>query len=380
MDVCSLDREFGEFDYIIAFGLYSWVPEPVRRRILEIARDHLAPQGVAYVNYNAYPGGRVREMVREMLLYHTREMEPPRERIAEAQAFLKTLSESPELTDEYGALLKAEASRLLSRESAFLYHDELSEIFQPFHFHEFAAAAEGCGLQYLAEATLSDAHTVSGPLASYLEAFPDCVSREQHLDFLRYRAFRHTLLCRKGIALDRELRLEALANLWAASNASVAQVDGETEFRSARATLRTAHPAASGILTAVARRWPRAVRVSELVRDGGSETSRMAGSILLRAFAGGVVELYASPPAIAASPGERPEASRLARIHARCGEKIPTPLHTYIAVGDETARRLITLLDGTRDRGALLEALGPQASAVDLEDSLAALARFGLLI
>lgn len=380
MDVCRVDREFGEFDYIVAFGLYSWVPEAVRRRILEIARDHLAPQGVAYVNYNAYPGGRVREMVREMLLYHTRGMERPGERIAEARAFLKTLSESPALADEYGALLKAEASRLLSRESAFLYHDELSEIFRPFHFHEFASAADACGLQYLAEATLSDAHTASGPMASFLEAFPDCVSREQHLDFLRYRTFRHTLLCRAGIALDRDLRFDALAGMWAASNASVTQVDGETEFRSARATLRTAHPAACAILTAVAQRWPRAVPVRELAQDGGLETSRMVGSILLRAFAGGVVELYASPPAVAAFAGERPEASRLARIHALRGEKIPTLLHTYIAVGDETARRLITLLDGTRDRGALLEALGPQTSAVDLEVSLAALARFGLLI
>ncbi|HVX65627.1 MAG TPA: class I SAM-dependent methyltransferase [Bryobacteraceae bacterium] len=380
MDVCDVDRAFGEFDYIIAYGLYSWVPAPVRRRILEIARDLLAPEGVAYVNYNAYPGGHVRRMIREMLLFHIRGIDAAGERIARAQAFLKSLADSPALTDEYGALVKAEAARLLGREGAFLYHDELSEIFEPVSFHEFAAAAAACGLQYLAEATLSDAHTASGPLAAWLEQFPDPLVREQHLDFMRYRSFRHTLLCRREVALAPELQLDAVAGLWAASNASVRKIDGEMEFRSARATLRTAHPTACAVLTSLAERWPRAIPVSELTAHGDSESRRTVCAILLRAFAGEVLELYGTPPVVAACAGDRPEASALARLQARSEDKVSTPLHTYIALRDETARRLILLLDGTRDRAALLEALGPQARADDLERSLAALVRLGLLV
>jgi SAM-dependent methyltransferase len=54
------------FDYIIAHGVYSWVPDPVRDRILAICSECLSQNGIAYVSYNAYPGGHIRDMVREM--------------------------------------------------------------------------------------------------------------------------------------------------------------------------------------------------------------------------------------------------------------------------------------------------------------------------
>src|ERR1017187_2313001 len=39
----------GTFDYVIAHGLYSWVPPPVQERVLAIASEALPPNGVAYV-------------------------------------------------------------------------------------------------------------------------------------------------------------------------------------------------------------------------------------------------------------------------------------------------------------------------------------------
>ena len=56
LDVMAFPSELGQFDYIIAHGLFSWVPEMVRDRILAICRAHLAAQGVAYISYNTYPG------------------------------------------------------------------------------------------------------------------------------------------------------------------------------------------------------------------------------------------------------------------------------------------------------------------------------------
>ncbi len=60
------------FDYIIAHGVYSWVPEAVRSQILKICREHLAPQGVAIVSYNTFPGWHQRRMIRDMMLFHTK--------------------------------------------------------------------------------------------------------------------------------------------------------------------------------------------------------------------------------------------------------------------------------------------------------------------
>lgn len=68
MDVMDFPPAAGEFDFIVAHGLLSWVPPPVRDRVLAIAGRHLAPQGIAYVSYNAYPGCHLRAMWRDMML------------------------------------------------------------------------------------------------------------------------------------------------------------------------------------------------------------------------------------------------------------------------------------------------------------------------
>lgn len=50
-------------DYIIAHGLYSWVPEDARDAILTFCRKNLAPNGLAYISYNAQPGWAMRRLV-----------------------------------------------------------------------------------------------------------------------------------------------------------------------------------------------------------------------------------------------------------------------------------------------------------------------------
>lgn len=69
-NLLDIGPEFGKFDYIIANGLYSWVPAPVRDHLLTICSQNLAPSGVACVTYNVFPGCHLRRMVREMLMFH----------------------------------------------------------------------------------------------------------------------------------------------------------------------------------------------------------------------------------------------------------------------------------------------------------------------
>src|SRR5947209_3687226 len=92
-DILGISERIGTFDYIIAHGLYSWVPPPVRGKILAICAAHLRPDGIAYVSYNTYPGGRLREIAREMIAFHTRGVTDPRDRIARARAILGVVAE-----------------------------------------------------------------------------------------------------------------------------------------------------------------------------------------------------------------------------------------------------------------------------------------------
>ena len=368
MDVREFGPDYGAFDYVIAYGLYSWVPEDARSKVLAIAGEHLRPQGIAYVNYNAYPGCHAREMLREMMLSHARRAGSPDQRIRMAREFLDSLAGSAEAGGEYGALLKAEARRLHERAASALFHDELGAFYHPLYFREFMAEAAAHGLQYLTEATLSDTGTGS-------------IEGEQHRDYRKGRAFRQTLLCRGGLEIDRGLRSAEIARFYAACSATATRTGDETEFRTARSGLRSGHPAAIAVLNALIEVWPRAVAVAEL--PGEAEEVR---GILMSAFTGGMVQLYAAPPALAAEAGERPVASPLARIQARSGDAVTTLLHTSVELRDPIAKRLLELLDGSRDRAALIDELLPltessrETLAPALDQNLEALARLGLLV
>lgn len=60
---------------------------------------------------------------------------------------------------------------------------------------------------------------------------------------------------------------------------------------------------------------------------------------------------------------------------------MPIKRHTTVRVEGELERRLLGLLDGTRDRAALLRDLDlPGFGPEQLEENLARLARLGLLV
>src|SRR5258705_9948175 len=61
----------GQFDYIIGHGVFSWVADDTRDALLRLCARRLRAGGLLYLNYNAYPGWKVRGMVREFLLAQT---------------------------------------------------------------------------------------------------------------------------------------------------------------------------------------------------------------------------------------------------------------------------------------------------------------------
>ena len=58
-------REFeicpGAYDLILCHGAFSWVPDEVKQRILDLCREGLKRTGVAAISYLTYPGWKQRE-------------------------------------------------------------------------------------------------------------------------------------------------------------------------------------------------------------------------------------------------------------------------------------------------------------------------------
>jgi hypothetical protein len=82
------------------------VPEAVRLRTLELCRDRLAPQGVAYISYNAMPGCHIRGMLQEMMRFHTQQFPAPADKIRQARMLLGLLLAGQTEENEYAALLQ----------------------------------------------------------------------------------------------------------------------------------------------------------------------------------------------------------------------------------------------------------------------------------
>jgi SAM-dependent methyltransferase len=361
--------EPGEYDYVVAHGVYSWVAPPERDALLAACRARLAPHGVAYVSYDVLPGGHVREITRQMLRWHLRDVEEPEERIAQARALLSAVAAAGADGDDLRRRLAWQAEWALAQSDPALYHDELAEHHEAVLFSAFADHAARHGLRFLAEADVFEMQASSLPpgLAT------GTLEREQYLDFFKGRMFRQTLLCRAEVE-PREPAVGVVRTMLASSPVRpVGEVgSGRVEFRAPRGTtLTTDDDAVKAALVRLGEAWPATVPVADLGADDA------VAEVLLRAYAADFVHLHVWAPPIAAAPSERPRAGAPARLQAARGTRVTTLLHTEVDVPDELGRRLITLLDGTRDRAALLRELGRPAD--ELERSLQGLAALGLL-
>lgn len=423
-DILDLGGEIGRFDYIIAHGVYSWVPEPVREKMLTLIAAQLAPQGVAYLSYNSHPGSHLRDLSRDIMRYHVAAIADPRERIAQARAILAVMAELSDAGSVHGAVLRDQHERVRRMSDAVLFHDDLSAVSVAFTLSEVVAAAERYGLQYLSDADLarSDLQRLPPAAARLLAQFPadDLVVREQYQDFIEGHSFRRTLLCRGDVALARDLGPDVVCRFHLAAEAVPRDgpidpaATGIASFRIGReAGLSTDHGLSKAAILHLGEVWPQAVGFSDLlaaalerlgaaaaaVRAQGAEEVAKLVDILFRASRGGQVTLHLFPPRLTTAVSARPRASRLARMQATQGTLVTNLAHGTVLLEDPIVRRFLCLVDGTRTAAELAVALAesvqrnqamatfagdagvplPVIDQAAVERNLALLARLGLL-
>jgi SAM-dependent methyltransferase len=364
----------GEFDYIVAHGLYGWIPQDARDALMATVGAGLAPDGIAYISYNAQPGGYFRQMLRDAGKWHARDVDPADElgRAAKAQELFKFLKEQRVTTaDTYGALLEREVPVLADGPLYRLVHDDLSEFWHPVWFAEFAAHAAEHGLGYVGEADLYSLRTEMLPDGVEPEVWRlaggDRIAFENYSDLLTARHFRQSVLCHAG------------------ADVAAAPAPERTE-RLHWAVRLKAEPLEVGLVADVFAELdvhrPRTVGFDELRERLGVEPGAL-GEALLDGFRRERLIPHAGPLRAASEVGERPVASRLARWQAAQGPDLTSLAYTTVRMEEPAARLLITLLDGTLDRAAIRAQLqartGLELSDEDLDNNLNELARLFLM-
>jgi len=392
----------GQFDYVIAHGVYSWVPLPVRLRLFEVCQRHLAPQGVAYVDFNTYPGWHVRGLIRDMMLFHTARFKTAREKVHHARGVLNFVAAStPASRSAYQSLLMDELKVIQDRPDWYIYHDHLEGVNDPVYFHEFMAQAGARGLQYLADAFLAvmSAGTLGAEVERQVHAMArDLVELEQYLDFLRNRMFRQTLLARADVALDRHITTDRLAGMYVAADVRTDKPDMDVRVKGQEVfhfpdglSLGIPDPVAKATLVFLSRAWPAAVPY-EALRDGvvemlgatggaaADELSRAIGTGVLHLFSRDMMRVYPRPLRCVGAVSDRPVGSPFARSESRESEEVTNAAHER-ALLEPAAQQVLRLLDGTRGRAELAAALGGGLdAAAKVEAALDALRLRRLLV
>lgn len=384
MDVMDFPADAGRFDYIIAHGLLSWVPPPVRDRVLAIAGRHLAPRGIAYVSYNAYPGCHLRALWRDMMLYHSAQFEAPRDQIEQARRMVQLVAHGTGRDDAAHRLAQEESARLGETDAAVIFHDDLAPAWQPYYFHEFAALAAGHDMQFVAEATYSDMLPtgIDGAAAQALRAMQgaDPLVFQQYLDFFKLRRFRRTLLCRTALQLQRTvdpalmMRFHYSAPIDPVEPPPQAAAPGALAFRNRHndVTVTTRDPAAQAALRRLADAWPASLPFDELAAAAADPQALAA--TLHSYHAASFFNVHSEPRHAARRAGERPQVWHVARLEAALGPAIPHLHHGVIRVEDAATRGLLQAMDGTRSRDELAAAAGGVAALDQLLQRMASAA------
>jgi ubiquinone/menaquinone biosynthesis C-methylase UbiE len=368
MNLLEIDESLGQFDYILAHGIYGWTPAAVGEKILEIAHRCLTLDGMAFVSYNTHPSGHIRRLVRDMMLYHVARFENPAERVEHARAFLKVLALGRPEPEAFDAAAAGYARTLLEHTDSALFHDDLAPVYEPVYFHEFMARAAAHTLQYVGEVTGLDVPRNLRPEAVTAVremAAGDRIAEQQYFDYLRMRGFRRSLLCHQDRSLVAEWAASRIVGCYATTAANEDQGGAFSGADNVRMT--TTHPVPIEYMRRLIQSRPLSLPVAP-----------DHAHVALELFKAGIIELHGTSGR-AASAGERPCASPLVLHQAAHGESPVTTLwHRALEIEGEDARRMLTLLDGTRDREALCEAM--ECSRERLDTELRMLGRLGMLI
>lgn len=386
-DFCNIDESYGQFDYIMCHGVFSWVPHEAQLKIFEICRDRLTPNGVAYISYNSYPGWFMRGMIREMMLHHIKNVTDPIKKVQQARALLAFIVASTEGQETpYAQFLKQEMEMLSKHSDAYLFHDHLEENNHPMFFYQFMDMASAHDLQFIGESSLASMITSNLPpkaAEALTNLTTDVHQRSQYTDFVTNRMFRQSLICRKGNKINRHIDESSLSGAFVSGrfqqdDPTKGQDIGpkvEIAFKCPNGRgIKTDHPSLKALMFTLNEAWPNALslpeictriekRLSESIVVGEKEQISIASvstSHLLQMLVRGDIEMRYVPDRFVENASDLPNVSAFARLQATSNPLVTNQRHGAVQL-DPLSRLLIPFFDGTRTRAQLIECLAELA-------------------
>ncbi|HQT01372.1 MAG: hypothetical protein B7Y26_05320 [Hydrogenophilales bacterium 16-64-46] len=359
-DLAALPADLGSFDYILAHGVFSWVPPAVQGALLDVCRRHLSPQGLAYVSFNVAAGWQRLQPLRAALLERTAAGLPAPERHRQALAVLADLE-----AEWRDPLLLKEIAYLRTAAPSYLFHEYLADTNAPMPFAEFTAALDAHGLRYVGEAGPRRARVA---LEDAWGLIPESMAgrwqdAEIALDDAFATRFRRAMIARDDAPCAQPPHPDAMADLaFHADLACEEDIDLDADVAQRFVNPAGNHfpvvsPALKAALMLLSMRYPVALDYASLVDatralladHGAADLDEPA----FREALFDLVMLHGVTPTVwpgrfADEPGERPRAHDLARAQARTSGWVVSGARHVAVDLDLAGRLLLGVLDGSR--------------------------------
>lgn len=363
-----------KFDYIICHGIFSWVPEQVRARILKLIGQCLTPNGLAVVSYNTLPGWSVVRSFRDMMLYHTKSITSPREKIIQARALLDFLAETiPDHRSDYRNLIDEERKLLSKANDTYLYHDHLEAENAQFYFHDFADMAQTEGLTYVGDSLLRSMFLGNLPAKAQekLSQLKDIISQEQYMDFVTNRRFRSTILCRNTQKINRNVDVEKIMDYYLTSEMKIETPNPDpakdVTFVSHNGAKIVTHDIPTFTLfQEIGAGGSKPARVQDILQAAQKKLNLEKDDVLkmimirngLQLLLRGFISIHSFTVESVRTVSDKPEAFKLARYQA---QQAAAPMVNNVFRGsvetDSVAITVLRELDGTKTKDDLADVL-----------------------
>lgn len=209
-DLLEFEPENGPYDYIIAHGFWSWVPDQVKASLLAFCRKNLSPTGIATVSFNVEAGWSTRVPV----IAKTRAIQQAGG--VDVMTALSVLKSVTDPADPESAII----DDMLAKGPSVLLFDDFGPVNDPWPLDRFVGAAEGAGLKWIGESEQPDGETANLPAEVWdrvFETMQDSARARQDtpgdemmdfqmtLDEASGRTFRSEILCLDDAPLTLEI-------------------------------------------------------------------------------------------------------------------------------------------------------------------------------
>ena len=193
----------GPFDFIIAHGFLSWVPDDVKIFLFTFCRQHLSASGIATISFNLECGWKSRQTV----ITKVRAIqEAGAGDVMSALGILKSISRvgdpEAEIIDD-----------MIARGTSILVFDDFGPINDPWSLERFVQTSSHAGLRWLGESDPSQnipSELSDETIVELRSRTNNLIDFQQSIDDVLGRMFRSCVLCRDDAMVARRVSSDIL--------------------------------------------------------------------------------------------------------------------------------------------------------------------------